>query len=89
MPICQYWQRGQCRFGNECRFEHSAGGGGFGGGAAGGGMQGDITTTLVTTVKQDIEQMEKGNQWIFSCYAPAKETSCFPGRIYEIFSHEI
>lgn len=85
MAICQYWQRGQCRFGNECRFEHSTGGVGFGGQLPQGNRQnaaapqGDITNTLVTTVKQDIEQWEKGNQWIFSCYAPAKETACFPG----------
>ncbi len=39
----------------------------------------DITNTLVQTVKVDMEQWEKGRQWVFSCYSPAKETACYPG----------
>ncbi len=80
MTICQHWQRGQCRYGNACRFEHP-GAGGFPLGAS---QQtavtgGDITNTLVQTVKVDMEQWEKGRQWTFSCYSPAKETACYPG----------
>ncbi len=88
MPVCQHWQRGQCRYGNNCRFEH-AGPGGFAPAVAAQQPQqqqqqqhqhtGDITNTLVQTVKVDIEQWEKGRQWVFSCYSPAKETACYPG----------
>ena len=28
---------------------------------------------------QDIDLWEKGKQWAFSCYSPAKETACVPG----------
>ena len=37
-----------------------------------------MTNTLVQTVKQDVEQWEKGKQWIFTCYSPVKERACFP-----------
>ena len=30
-------------------------------------------------MKQDVELCEKGKQWPFSCYSPAKETACVPG----------
>ncbi len=40
---------------------------------------GDMTNTLVQTVRVDMEQWEKGRQWAFSCYSPAKETACYPG----------
>ena len=42
-------------------------------------QQQDITSTLVQTVKQDVDLWEKGKQWAFSCYSPAKETACVPG----------
>ena len=53
--------------------------------AFGGGFQSqprqqqDITNTLVQTVKQDVDLCEKGKQWTFSCYSPAKETASVPG----------
>ena len=79
MAICRYWQQGQCRFGNQCKYEHGTPNpGGFIQPRAPGGS-GDMTNTLVQTVKVDLEQWEKGNQWIFSCYSPAKDTACFPG----------
>ena len=67
MAICRYWQQGTCTYGSSCRFEHSGRAGNvFSGG--GGGNQQDITNTLVTTVKQDVEASTKGKQWLFSCY---------------------
>ena len=48
-------------------------GGGGGGGAqntSGGG--GDLSSQILTTVKQDMESVEKSGQWVFSCYSPAK-----------------
>jgi hypothetical protein len=28
---------------------------------------------------QDMEQMERGHQWLFSCYSPAKDCTSIPG----------
>ena len=74
MTICRYYQQGACTYGSSCRFEHSItsrpSGNIFGGG--GGQDNNNIISTLVTTVKQDVEQSTKGNQWVFSCYSPAK-----------------
>ena len=57
---------GSARFGG--------GGGGQSGsqntsGSAGGG---DLSSQILTTVKQDMESVEKSGQWVFSCYSPAK-----------------
>ena len=82
--ICRYWQSGGCRFGENCRFEHGTGGT-SGNVFANTGQpqqqqqQQDITNTLVQTVKQDLELAEKGHQWVFSCYSPAKECASIPG----------
>ena len=88
MGICRYWQQGTCTFGSSCRFEHSGPGGrntggnifsGSSGAGGGAGNQQDITNTLVTTVKQDVEASQKGKQWLFSCYSPAKDCISIPG----------
>lgn len=68
MTICHYYQQGRCSFGNQCRFEHSLPN----------RSNEDMTNTLVKTVELDMETWEKGRQWVFSCYAPAKEVHCFP-----------
>ena len=39
----------------------------------------NIVNTLVTTVKQDVEQSTKGKQWLYSCYSPAKDCISIPG----------
>ncbi|KAI8803984.1 hypothetical protein BJ742DRAFT_469812 [Cladochytrium replicatum] len=49
MVVCRFWLEGRCKFGNECRFEHSGGGGGGGGFASpdvgrGGGRGGHSRT---------------------------------------------
>jgi len=88
MTICRYFQQGTCTFGTSCRFEHTQGsfsrpaGNIFGGG---GNTQNqpnneNIINTLVTTVKQDVEQSTKGQQWQFSCYSPAKDCASIPGK---------
>ena len=83
MAICRYYQQGTCTFGSSCKFEHSnAGGRGgsvFSGSGGQGGQNSDIVNTLVTTVKQDMDQSTKGKQWIFSCYSPAKDCVSIPG----------
>ena len=72
MAICRYWQQGSCSFGSTCRFEHVGAAGRPAGnvfaGSASTGSNENIINTLVTTVKQDIEQSTKGKQWLFSCY---------------------
>ena len=60
----------------------------FGGGAlsqgpgvgGGGQTQGQVTESqIVNTVKQDMDDIEKKGQWIFSCYSPAKDCASIPG----------
>ena len=46
------------------------GGGGGAQNTSGGG--GDLSGQILTTVKQDMESVEKSGQWVFSCYSPAK-----------------
>ena len=50
------------------------GGGGQSGSqsSAGSGGSGDLSSQIMTTVKQDMESVEKSGQWVFSCYSPAK-----------------
>ena len=48
------------------------GGGGGGQTTGGGGGGGDLSGQILTTVKQDMESVEKSGQWVFSCYSPAK-----------------
>ena len=51
----------------------------FGGGGQSGsqntassGGSGDLSSQIMTTVKQDMESVEKSGQWVFSCYSPSK-----------------
>ena len=44
----------------------------FGGGGGGQSSGGDLSGQILTTVKQDMESVEKSGQWVFSCYSPAK-----------------
>ena len=84
MGICRYWQQGTCTFGSSCRFEHVGRppGNVFSGNNSGNNQQNqDITNTLVTTVKQDVEASTKGKQWLFSCYSPAKDCASIPGKL--------
>ena len=81
MAICRYYQQGTCTFGSSCKFEHTnAGGRGSLFSGSGQGQNSDIVNTLVTTVKQDMDQSTKGKQWIFSCYSPAKDCVSIPGK---------
>ena len=43
----------------------------FGGGGSG-AQNTDLSGQILTTVKQDMESVEKSGQWVFSCYSPAK-----------------
>ncbi len=52
---------------------------GGGGGTAANPASANIVQTLVQTVKQDMEQMERGHQWPYSCYSPAKDCISIPG----------
>ena len=67
MAICRYYQQGTCTFGSSCKFEHTRGTGNVFAGSASGSNE-NIINTLVTTVKQDVEQSTKGKQWLYSCY---------------------
>ena len=87
MAICRYWQQGSCSFGASCRFEHVGASGrsagnvfaGTGNTATSSASNENIINTLVTIVKQDVDQSTKGKQWLFSCYSPAKDCVSIPG----------
>ena len=79
MAICRYYQQGTCTFGSSCKFEHQQRSGGTLFSGSGSSNNDNIVNTLVTTVKQDMEQSTKGKQWMFSCYSPAKDCISIPG----------
>ncbi|KAL3952163.1 hypothetical protein ACCO45_013880 [Purpureocillium lilacinum] len=77
MAICKFYQQGNCKFGNSCRFEHPKPQnqnrfGALGGGAAAGG-QNALTKYSVSgeTIEKDLT-LEKP-QWILSAYGPGRD----------------
>ncbi|KND89325.1 hypothetical protein TOPH_06062 [Tolypocladium ophioglossoides CBS 100239] len=84
MTLCKFYQQGNCKFGNSCRFEHPArnqpqnrfgalSGGGVGG-ASGGASQDPIATKYGISpaiIEKDLTTEKP--QWILSAYAPGRD----------------
>ncbi|POR36964.1 Uncharacterized protein TPAR_02832 [Tolypocladium paradoxum] len=84
MTLCKFYQQGNCKFGNSCRFEHPARNqpqnrlgtlsGGGGGGASGGPDQDPIATKYgITTAIIEKDLTTEKPQWILSAYAPGRD----------------
>ncbi|KAK9883623.1 hypothetical protein WA026_001796 [Henosepilachna vigintioctopunctata] len=93
MVVCKFFLQGECKFGENCRFDHQ-----FPNGNISGVLQNQQpfhsnqnqvfvtkpanevdTNTLITSVHNDMVSVEKSGQWLLTCYAPFKEKALFPG----------
>ncbi|XP_075980071.1 uncharacterized protein LOC142979168 [Anticarsia gemmatalis] len=85
MVVCKFFQQGNCRFGQNCRFEHI-----YGSkysyhaspqqqAAPAQAPSGCTDEQLVNQVQADVQSALRGGQWILSCYSPFKEKPIFPG----------
>lgn len=80
MVVCKFFLQGNCKFGDNCNFEHRIPSG-FGGGnvfASAGKSQNVDVNTLVKSVHNDMVALEHSGQWLLTCYAPFKEKPNFP-----------
>ncbi|XP_063990221.1 nuclear pore complex protein DDB_G0274915-like isoform X2 [Diachasmimorpha longicaudata] len=77
MVVCKYFQQGNCRFGQYCRFEHV---GGFGGNGQSSAHKsyGDNKSNVLA-VAEEVLAAERSGQWLLSCFGPFKEQGCIPG----------
>ncbi|XP_050664776.1 nucleoporin NUP42-like isoform X2 [Leptidea sinapis] len=73
---CRFFQQGNCRFGQNCNYEHSNNPKYTYHAPAKNTVNDE---QLINIVQSDVEAALNGGQWILSCYAPLKDKSCFPG----------
>ncbi|KAJ8683203.1 hypothetical protein QAD02_018995 [Eretmocerus hayati] len=71
MVLCKYFQQGNCRYGQLCKFTHSYGNRSktFGG----------DDKNIALLVAEEVLVAERGGQWLLSCFGPFKEKKCIPG----------
>ncbi|KAH6891310.1 hypothetical protein B0T10DRAFT_560560 [Thelonectria olida] len=96
MALCKFFQQGYCRYGNNCRFEHSNAGGNnnsnrnqpanrFG---ALGGSGSSQTPAEKYNITSDVIERDLTNeipQWILSAYAPGRDA---PGQLFGGYPRE-
>ncbi|CAD6233854.1 GSCOCG00007349001-RA-CDS [Cotesia congregata] len=73
MVACKFYQAGNCRYGQSCRFDHINN---FG--RQGNDKYGE-NKSISLGVAEEILIAERGNQWPLSCFGPFKEQPCIPG----------
>ncbi|XP_049826474.1 uncharacterized protein LOC109599327 isoform X2 [Aethina tumida] len=90
MVVCKFFLQGTCKFGQDCRFQHSLGDNFH---YVNPNIQQNqpqftqqkppqTTTTIDTLVESVVKEanaVEKGGQWLLTCYAPFKDKHAFPG----------
>ncbi|TFK69409.1 hypothetical protein BDN72DRAFT_840374 [Pluteus cervinus] len=75
MAVCQYFLRGQCRFGSQCKNEHPGQPAGRGTQFGGSSWSNPNKVSLAftqETIASDLTQHKDKPLWPLSCYAPAK-----------------
>ncbi|KAK6627815.1 hypothetical protein RUM44_010294 [Polyplax serrata] len=83
MPVCQFFLEGRCRFGQNCRNEHSYDADDRNNRAVANTQQ---LKNIVREIVCEVLIAEKGGQWPLSCFSPAKEGPNVPG--WEDYSPE-
>ncbi|CAK1550318.1 unnamed protein product [Leptosia nina] len=73
MVVCRYFLQGSCRFGQNCRFEHT-----YSSKYSYQAPTANVDQEVIQQVKSDIQESLYGGQWILSYYSPFKG-GCFPG----------
>ncbi|KAK2769907.1 ccch zinc finger domain protein [Colletotrichum kahawae] len=80
MVVCKFYEQGNCRYGNNCRFEHPRGQSNnrfaaFGGNSGGGFNRGGNDTLPYMLSKETIEKdlTSEQPQWILSAYGPGRD----------------
>ncbi|XP_012282784.1 nuclear pore complex protein DDB_G0274915-like [Orussus abietinus] len=77
MVLCRYFQQGNCRFGQYCRFDHINN--------FANGNQAPRNKIYVDNknaafmVAHEVFAAEQGGQWLLSCFGPFKEQPCIAG----------
>ncbi|XP_074114438.1 uncharacterized protein LOC141537374 [Cotesia typhae] len=73
MVACKFYQAGNCRFGQSCRFDH------INNFRRQGNEKYGENKSISLGVAEEVLIAERGNQWPLSCFGPFKEQSCIPG----------
>ncbi|KOB71394.1 Nucleoporin-like 2 [Operophtera brumata] len=85
MVVCKFFQQGNCRYGQNCRFDHIYGSKySYHANPSSEPSQPAPAVTdeqLVHQVHTDLQSMIQGGQWLLSGYAPFKEKPTFPGLV--------
>ena len=98
MVLCRFWQQGNCRYGDNCRFEHPGKSNGSqnpfsplnGGGNSGGGGVAKTLEEKLSKYNLSLDAMEKDltterPTWILSAYGPGKNA---PEQLFGGFPRE-
>uniref|UniRef100_A0A6V7JDC3 Nucleoporin NUP42 n=1 Tax=Bracon brevicornis TaxID=1563983 RepID=A0A6V7JDC3_9HYME len=76
MVVCKFFQQGNCRFGQYCKFEHVN----FNGGQ---GVEHKLPygegKSIVLGIAEEVLTAERGGQWLLSSFGPFKEQASIPG----------
>ncbi|KAF4449765.1 hypothetical protein F53441_6960 [Fusarium austroafricanum] len=90
MTLCKFFQQGNCKYGNSCRFEHPAPNnrnqpsnrfGALGGGS----NQNPAEKYSITTDAIEKDLTNEAPQWILSAYAPGRDA---PGQLFGGYPRE-
>ncbi|KAF7306333.1 C3H1-type domain-containing protein [Mycena indigotica] len=80
MTICQFYQRGQCRYGTACKFEHTMASGGTNQTYTRPGADLKVNIYSAESIKNDLSTGKERPMWPLSSYGPAKyEPTIFSG----------
>ncbi|KAL4714380.1 hypothetical protein ACJJTC_009732 [Scirpophaga incertulas] len=80
MVVCKFFQQGNCRYGQSCRFQHIYGSKYSYQAPVVQATQSAITDEqLVNQVQTDVQAALNGGQWILTSYSPFKEKPNLPG----------